>query len=100
MGETAERNHDRRHPSKYFSTFRSLPLTAEQDAEVRHYIKKKCSTVCRGTRQSWQPCFTTCWLLQAATTKAPTSPSTTPGQSRSAHQLQSTRAWTPSRQAR
>ncbi len=23
------------------STFRSLPLTAEQDAEVRHYIKKK-----------------------------------------------------------
>jgi hypothetical protein len=23
------------------STFRGLPLTAEQDAEVRHYIKKK-----------------------------------------------------------
>ncbi|MEM5339736.1 hypothetical protein [Paraburkholderia azotifigens] len=23
------------------STFRSLPLTAEQDAEVKHYIKKK-----------------------------------------------------------
>ena len=23
------------------STFRGLPLTAEQDAEVRHYIKRK-----------------------------------------------------------
>jgi len=23
------------------STFRGLPLTAEQDAEIRHYIKKK-----------------------------------------------------------
>ena len=23
------------------STFRGLPLTVEQDAEVRHYIKKK-----------------------------------------------------------